>query len=259
VVNTHPIVQEEKMKTGKAGRQIIQKWEGYHTALPNGDCEAYLDRVAVPPVWTIGFGCTEGVHKGMVMSRKEAEAFLDKEIAQTEAEVAKVLRVELNQNQYDALISIAYNLKGGIRKAPTLMKHINNQDWAAASKAFMLYTGAGKKKIQGLVNRRADEVRLFNTIPKAEIKEKSKTVRLFDRLWKFLTSVATAFISADALDVGRTYIDWIKEFSSNNKYLLIAGAVGMAYAIFKYLQHKKAQESAEGRYTPAPVDPPGVA
>jgi GH24 family phage-related lysozyme (muramidase) len=247
------------MKTGKNGRAIIQKWEGYHTALPNGDCVAYLDRVASPPVWTIGFGCTEGVHKGMVMSRKEAEAFLDKEIAQTEEEVAKVLRVELNQNQYDALISIAYNLKGGIRKAPTLMKHINNQDWAAASKAFLLYTGAGKKKIQGLVNRRNDEVRLFNTVPKAEIKERSTTLKFLDRFWKFLTSLGTVFVGADALDVGRTYIDWIKEFSSNNKYLLIAGAVGMAYAIFKYVQHKKAQENAEGRYNPSPVDPPGVA
>jgi lysozyme len=233
------------MKTGKLGRQLIQKWEGYHTALPNGDCEAYLDRVASPPVWTIGFGCTEGVHKGMVLSRKEAEAFLDKEIAQTEQEVAKVLQVELNQNQYDALISIAYNLKGGIRKAPTLMKHINNQDWAAASKAFLLYTGAGKKKIQGLVNRRNDEVRLFNTVPKKDLVPESKTLRFMDRIWKFLGGLATTFIGADALDVGRTYIDWIKEFSSNNKYLVIAGAVGIAYAMFKYVQHRKYQAQLE--------------
>src|SRR5688572_440695 len=233
------------MKTGKLGRQLIQKWEGYHTALPDGSCEAYLDRVAVPPVWTIGFGCTEGVHKGMVMSRKEAEAFLDKEIVQTEEEVAKVLRVELNQNQYDALISIAYNLKGGIKKAPTLMKHINNQDWAAASKAFMLYTGAGKKKIQGLVNRRADEVRLFNLVPKKELQKESHTLTFIARAWKALAAFGSAFVGADALDVGRTYIDWIKEFSSNNKYLVIAGVVGMVYAIYKYVEHRKYQAQLE--------------
>lgn len=233
------------MKTGKLGRQLIQKWEGYHTALPNGDCQAYLDRVASPPVWTIGFGCTEGVHKGMVMTRKEAEAFLDREIAQTEQEVAKVLCVELNQNQYDALISIAYNLKGGINKAPTLMKHINNQDWEAASKAFMLYTGAGKKKIQGLVNRRADEVKLFNLTPKKELTANSYTLTFIKRIRDGLAALVSLFVGADALDVGKSYIDWIKEFSSNNKYLMLAGVVGIVYAIFKYVEHRKYQAQLE--------------
>jgi lysozyme len=233
------------MKTGKLGKAIIQKWEGYHTAKPDGSCEAYLDRVASPPVWTIGFGCTEGVHKGMVLTRKEAEAFLDKEIAQTEEEVSKVLQVELNQNQYDALISIAYNLKGGIYKAPTLMRHINNQDWAAASKAFMLYTGAGKKKIKGLINRRNDEVKLFNLVPKKEIAKESKTLTFIGRMWKGLTAFGGAFVGADALDVGRTYVDWIKDFSSNNKYLIIAGVVGIVYAIYKYTEHRKYQAQLE--------------
>jgi lysozyme len=245
VASTQVIVHEEKMKTGKLGKAIIQKWEGYHTARPDGSCEAYLDRVAVPPVWTIGCGLTDGVYKGMVLTRKEHDVMFSKELEKTEHEVSKVLRVELNQNQYDALISIAYNLKGGIAKAPTLMKHINNQDWAAASKAFMLYTGAGKKKIQGLVNRRNDEVKLFNLVPKKEIAKESHTLTFIGRMWKGLTAFGGAFVGADALDVGRTYVDWIKDFSSNNKYLIIAGVVGMVYAIYKYTEHRKYQAQLE--------------
>jgi len=240
------------MKTGSKGVAIIQKWEGYHKALPNGDCMAYLDTVAVPPVWTAGFGCTEGVYKGLIWTRKQAEAKLMEEIAQTEREVAELVQVQhLNQNQYDAVISIAYNLRGGIRKAPTLVKHLNNQDWQKASDAFLLYCKAGGKTIKGLLNRRKDEKALFDTWTKKEIKEESKTVRTLDRFWKWLTALFTAFAGADALEVGKSYIDWVKEFSSNNKYLVMAGIAGVAYAIYKYVIAKRVQEHEEGRYTPS--------
>lgn len=239
------------MKTGSKGVALIKKWEGYHTRLPDGSCQSYLDRVAVPPVWTIGYGCTEGVYKGLVWTAKEAEAALLREIAQTEQEVAAVVDVsKLNQNQYDAVISIGYNLKGGIRKAPTLIKHLNAQDWAKASQAFLMYSKTGGKTVRGLLNRRTEEKQLFDTWTKAEIKEESKTLTFLGRVWKAITAFSAAFVGADALEVGKSYIDWVKDFSSNNKVLIFAGVAGIAYGIYKYVEMKRVQEHEEGRYTP---------
>jgi lysozyme len=239
------------MKTGKLGKAIIQKWEGYHTALPDGGCEAYLDRVAVPPVWTIGCGLTDGVHKGMKLTRKQHDDMFSKELEQTENEVAKVLKVELNQNQYDALISIAYNLKGGIAKAPTLMKHINNQDWDKASQAFLLYCKAGSKTVKGLLNRRMEEKKLFDTWTKEEISEVSTTVSMFRRWRNALGGLTVFSLLADSFVVVKEYVDWLAQYSPSPKYLIAAGVVGAAFGIHGYVENKKVQEHEEGRYTPA--------
>lgn len=242
------------MKTGSKGIALIKEFEGYHTALPDGSCQAYLDKVASPPVWTIGYGCTEGVYKGLVWSKAQAEAKLLEEIAQTEQEVAQVLEVELDQNQYDALISIGYNLKGGIRKAPTLMKHINNKDWANASKAFLLYCKAGGKTIKGLERRRLAEQKLFNEWTKRDVAEQSTTVSTI-RKWRnggiFASLIA---IIVDAIGVGKEYIDWAAQYSPPLKYVVIAGVIGLGIGIHKWIEHKKYQEYQKGKYVPEEVE-----
>ena len=238
------------MKTGSKGKALIKEFEGYYTALPDGGCIAYLDKLASPPVWTIGYGCTEGVYKGLVWTKAQAEAALDREIAQTEDEVRQVLKVPLDQNRYDALISIGYNLKGGIRKAPTLMKHINNQDWTEASKAFMLYCKAGTKTIRGLERRRAAERKLFDTWTKEEIGESSTTVSTFRRWRNALGGMSIFALMADAFGVGKEYVDWLAQYSPSPKYLIAVGVVGASFGIHRYIVNKKVQEHEEGRYTP---------
>ena len=239
------------MKTGSKGKALIKEFEGYYTALPDGGCIAYLDKVASPPVWTIGYGCTEGVYKGLVWTKAQAEAALDREIAQTEQEVAQVLKVPLDQNRYDALISIGYNLKGGIRKAPTLMKHINNQNWTEASKAFMLYCKAGSKTIKGLERRRAAERKLFDTWTEQEIAETSTTVSTLRKWRNGLSVSALLAMVMDAVGVGREYVDWLAQYSPPTKYVIAAGVVGAGFGLVKYVQHKKLKEHEAGRYTPA--------
>ncbi len=253
------------MKTGSKGIAIIKEFEGYHTRLPDGSCKAYLDKLVrpalrskgYPGLWTIGYGCTEGVYEGLVWTEKQAEAALLREVAQTEQEVAQYIKVELNQNQYDAVVSLCYNLTGGLSKAQTLVKHINNQDWNKAADAFLLYTGAGQKRVPGLVRRRNAERALFKTHTVTEIKEKSSTLSTLRRWRNSIAAAFSTFVGADALDIGRSYIDWVKEFSTNYKYLLMAGAVGAGFAVYKYIEHKKVKENEEGRYFP--VQPPGVA
>lgn len=238
------------MKTGSKGVALIKKWEGYHTRLPDGSCQAYLDKVAVPPVWTIGYGCTEGVYKGLVWTAKEAEAKLLEEIRQTEQEVAQLVHVELDQNRYDAVISIAYNLKGGIRKAPTLIKHLNNQDWDKAAQAFLLYCKTGGKTVKGLLNRRTEEKKLFETWTKEEISETSTTVGTFRKWRNGLSVTAMVAMVMDAVGVGREYVDWITQYSPPTKYVIAAGVIGAGFGIHKYIEHKKHKEHEEGRYVP---------
>lgn len=251
------------MKTGSKGIALIKEFEGYHTRLPNGDCKAYLDKLVRPALysrgykglWTIGYGCTEGVHEGLVWTEAQATAALMKEIAQTEREITDYIKVDLDQNQYDAVISLAYNLTGGLSKAQTLVKHINNKDWQKAADAFRLYSGAAQKKVPGLVRRREAERKLFLEWTKEDVAEQSTTVSTF-RKWRNGFSI-TALIAMvmDAVGVGREYVDWLAQYSPPTKYVIAAGVIGLGFGITKYLQHKKFQEYEKGKYIPSEAEP----
>lgn len=247
------------MKTGRKGKAIIRSFEGYHTALPNGDCKAYLDKLVRPALyskgyrglWTIGFGCTESVYEGLVWTRAQAEAALDTEIAQTEKEIKQYIKVDLDQNQYDAVISLAYNLTGGLSKAQTLVKHINNKDWQKAADAFRLYSGAAKKKVPGLVRRREAERKLFLEWTPEDVVEQSTTVSTFRKWRNGLSFAALITMVMDAVGLGREYVDWLAQYSPPTKYVVAAGVIGAGFGIVKYLQHKKVQEYNSGKYVPS--------
>jgi lysozyme len=162
------------MKISAAGLDLIKSFEGYHDRLPDGSCRAYLDKLAKPHVWTIGWGCTEGITAGMVWTKEQAEAALLKEIAEHEAHVERLVTVDLNQNQFDALVSFCYNVGPGRpassgRKAikglstSTLLKKLNKGDGRGAAGEFKLWNKAGGKVWPGLVDRRAREATLFLT------------------------------------------------------------------------------------------------
>jgi GH24 family phage-related lysozyme (muramidase) len=159
------------MKISAAGVELIRSFEGYHRKLPNGDCTTYLCPAGVP---TIGFGCTEGVKMGMVWTRAEAEAGLIREIAKFEAAVDRLVTIEVNQNQFDAMVSLAYNIGLGSKKVPgfstsTVLRKTNAGDFKGAASGFKLWNKARNPKtgklvvLNGLVDRRAREATLFLT------------------------------------------------------------------------------------------------
>jgi lysozyme len=243
------------MKTGKLGKALVKEFEGCHTLRADGKVEAYLDKLVSKQkrspgyngLWTVGYGSTGPmVTAGTVWTMAQCEAELDKRL-QAHAKVVTELfpGVNLNQNQFDALVSLSYNMGLSEKSARTLINHVRNEDWTKAADAFLLYNKAGSKVIKGLVRRREAEKKLFLILPKKDLVPQSNTLTFMSRIWKGLGALSTTFIGADALDVGRNYIDWFKEFSSNNKYLLIAAGVGIAYAMFKYVQHRKYQEQLE--------------
>lgn len=157
------------MQTSQSGFELIRSFEGYHTALPDGSCKAYLDKLAYPPVWTIGWGCTVNVKPGMVWSREEAEAALRREIAKHEERVTRLVTVVIGQGNFDALVSFDYNT-GGLAKS-TLLKKLNKGDFAGAAREFDRWIYAGGRIYNGLVKRRAAERALFEEDAKDDIPE----------------------------------------------------------------------------------------
>lgn len=146
------------MKISDEGLRLIKSFEGYHTRLKDGSCAAYLCPAGVP---TIGFGCTEGVKLGMVWSAEQAETALRREVAKFEAAVSRSVTVEINQNEADALISLAYNIGAAAFQRSSVLRRLNKGDRAGAAKAFHLWNKGGGRILPGLVSRRMREASLF--------------------------------------------------------------------------------------------------
>jgi lysozyme len=150
------------MQISDEGLRLIKNFEGYHTRLKDGSCAAYLCPAGVP---TIGHGVTEGVKIGMVWTAEEAETALRRELAKFEATVARLVTVNINQNERDALISLAYNIGSGAFQRSSVLWRLNQGDRKGAAKAFEMWTKAtvkGRKvDLPGLVSRRKREAALF--------------------------------------------------------------------------------------------------
>lgn len=146
------------MNLSERGLELIKSFEGYHTKLPNGDCIAYR---CPANVLTIGYGCTKGVREGMIWTEAQAKAALAKELATHESAVMRLVSVDLNQNQFDALVSFAYNCGNGALEKSTLLKKLNAGDYPGAQAEFMKWNKAAGKVLRGLSIRRAKEAALF--------------------------------------------------------------------------------------------------
>lgn len=113
---------------------------------------------------TIGFGHTSSagaprVELGMTITREQAYAIFDRDIALFAAELAKKITVELNDNAFGAVVSVGYNV--GPARIPTLVNRINRGDMAGAAQTFMLYVNFNGKPCAGLIRRRNAERCLF--------------------------------------------------------------------------------------------------
>ncbi len=125
--------------------------------------KAYDDGVGV---WTIGFGTTiypNGIRvkKGDICTEAQAKAYMAYDLKKFESTVNSAVTVPLNQNQFDALVSLAYNIGIGAFSKSTLVKKLNAGDIRGAVEQFDVWVNAGGKRMQGLVNRRAKEKEVF--------------------------------------------------------------------------------------------------
>ena len=120
-------------------------------------------------VWTIGYGQTgsyygKRVRRGMTTTKAEAHTWLrDHSIKTYEDAVTQAVKVPINQNQFDALVSFAYNVGVGALKQSTTLRKLNAGDYAGAADALTMWTKCNGKGLAGLVRRRKEERALFLT------------------------------------------------------------------------------------------------
>jgi len=141
----------KNMNTGTKGLDLIKFFEGL-------ELEAYR---CAAGVWTIGYGHTKGVERGMKIDESTANQMLSEELAEYENYVNTLVTVELNQDQFDAMVSWVYNLGGGNLQASTLLKVLNAGDYDGVPAQMMRWNKAGGKVLEGLTKRRQAEADLF--------------------------------------------------------------------------------------------------
>lgn len=133
------------MKTSQVGIDLIKQFEGCRLI-------AYKDSVGV---LTIGYGHTKGVHSNQSITQAQAEEYLKQDLSIFEKAVDNLSR-PLNQNQFDALVSFAFNCGEG-----NLKKLCSGRTDAQIAEKILLYNKAGGKTLAGLTKRRKAERELF--------------------------------------------------------------------------------------------------
>ncbi|MGY4639071.1 lysozyme [Pseudomonas sp. TE24901] len=139
------------MRTSQKGLSLIKSFEGLRL-------KSYQDSVGV---WTIGYGATRGITAGMTITSEQAERMLVNDIGRFEPEIERLVKVPLNQAQWDALMSFTYNLGGANLGSSTLLKLLNAGNYASAAEQFQRWNKAGGQVLAGLTKRRLAERAMF--------------------------------------------------------------------------------------------------
>lgn len=129
---------------------LIKRWEGLRL-------DAYQDTGGV---WTIGYGHTPA-RPGQRITKAEADILLAKDVAWASKAVEDLFTVPLTHGQRSALVSFTYNLGENQVARSTLRRKLNAGDYEGASKEFLRWVYDDGVFIEGLKNRRKDEVRKF--------------------------------------------------------------------------------------------------
>jgi GH24 family phage-related lysozyme (muramidase) len=137
------------MKTSAEGLNLIKGFEGFRSC-------AYQDSVGV---WTIGYGHTRGVNEGMCIDRAQAENFLREDVKSVEDALNRE-NFNLRQNQFDALVSLFFNVGTGHLKN-FKSDLANNPDSILIPNRMTKYVYAAGKILPGLVKRRNIEAELY--------------------------------------------------------------------------------------------------
>jgi lysozyme len=140
------------MITSNKGLDLIKRFEGL-------ELKAYRCPAGIV---TIGYGHTGAdVKMGDVIIEQKATELLAKDLEIFENYVTKFLKVPVNQNQFDALVSFTYNVGAGNLKSSTLLRKLNTGDYKGASEEFKKWNKGGGKVLAGLTKRRNSEKELF--------------------------------------------------------------------------------------------------
>ena len=146
------------MKISNKGLELIKTFEGL-------SLKPYLDAVNIP---TIGWGNTfyENMKKVTLqdepITEERANSLFNFLVTTNYVNVVnRLVIVDINQNQFDALVSFVYNLGSGNFEKSTLLKKVNQSDFIGASLEFEKWNRSSGKVLNGLTKRRLSEKELF--------------------------------------------------------------------------------------------------
>jgi lysozyme len=156
----------EALKLSYPGAKMIQHFEGCLEKMSDGHYRAYK---CPANCLTIGWGHTN--HHGRQFNASTRwtaaecqEAFME-DMEGFEKDVKKLVKVPLNQEQFDSLVSFTYNCGSGNLAKSTLLKKLNAKDYEGAALEFHKWNKANGKTLAGLTRRRATEALMFQGIP----------------------------------------------------------------------------------------------
>ena len=141
------------MKISANGLKKLIEWEGVVLHI-------YMDSAGLP---TIGVGhlIQKGEDYSKGLTTTQAQDLLADDLQRFEEAVNESVTVLLDQNQYDTLVSFAFNVGVGAFRSSTLLKKLNAGDYTAVPEQLMRWTKAGGKPNDGLVARRKNEIKLW--------------------------------------------------------------------------------------------------
>lgn len=170
------------MKTSKAGVDFIKRFEALRLT-------AYDDGRGVI---TIGYGHTATARAGMRITEAQAAELLRSDLSSKEACVERTIRVPVSQTQFDALVSLAYNIGCSAFAKSSVVRYLNNGEQEQAAKAFLMWNKVNGKSWDGLTKRREQEMAMF-TNESSPILAGGRTLQ-----WVLLGSVALGGVLAAA-------------------------------------------------------------
>ena len=141
----------DNLKTSESMITVIKKFEGLR--LKAYKCPA--------GVYTIGYGHTENVCADSEISELMADQILRKDLKKFENSIKKLVKVPLSQCQFDALVSLVFNIGATNFKNSTLLKYLNNGEYSLAAEQFERWIYSNGKKLDGLLTRRKAEKEIF--------------------------------------------------------------------------------------------------
>jgi lysozyme len=139
------------MKTSQRGIDLIKQFEG---------CEVQAYQCSAS-VWTLGYGHTRDVSEGDTCTKDEAEQILISDLQEFEGYVNDLVKIPLDQNQFDALVAWTFNLGPTNLKSSTLLVRLNDNNLGDVPHQLRRWNKAGGKVLDGLVRRREAEALLW--------------------------------------------------------------------------------------------------
>lgn len=145
------------MRMSPDGRALLIQREGFRVT-------AYKDSVGV---WTIGVGHTSAagpphVIPGMTITKQQVDEILSRDLVQYENAVTSAIHVPLTQGQFDALVSLCFNIGTGGFKKSTVVRRLNEGNYRAAADAFLMWN----KPPEIMSRRRSERSQFLKAVPK---------------------------------------------------------------------------------------------